>query len=199
MAKQEYGKEGWNEFRKEILQLVMLYKQVKEYTDFDKTKINYIKTFFYLSRDNAIASFFIKVGFVISDGSPTLRNFLSTEEMLELLNVYQPKVQLIRDKVYAHNNKTKFPRTFKLTNDDVDEVYNKIISLSQQIDSRFEESYIYEWINGYEGIKSLEHIIESSNKYHELHEQILANGLKAYVEMSITSGELKISQKLNDS
>jgi hypothetical protein len=199
MAKQEYGKEGWSEFRKEILQLVMLYKQVKEYTDFDKTKINCIKTFFYLSRDNAIASFFIKVGFVISDGSPTLRNFLSTEEMLELLNVYQPKVQLIRNKVYAHNNKTKLPRTFKLTNNDVEEVYNKIISLSQQIDSRFEQSYIYEWINGYEGIKSLEHIIESSNKYHELHEQVRANGLKAYVEMSITSGELKIFQKLTDS
>lgn len=150
MAKKEYGIEDWRKFREEILQLVILYKQIKEYSDFDESKIKYIKSFFHLSRNNAISTFFIKVGFLIKNGSPTLHDFLSDEDFLELFKIYNPKVQKIRDKVYAHNSKAVLPPNFRITNDDVDEVYSKIISLAKKMDSSFGEAYLYEYIIDYE-------------------------------------------------
>lgn len=69
MKKKSYEKAEWQEFRKEVLELVRLYHQVKEYSEFDKDKIEYIKNFFHSSRSQAITSFFIKVGFLVTDGS----------------------------------------------------------------------------------------------------------------------------------
>ncbi len=54
MATKVFGKEDWKEFRNEILELVILYHHVKEYSEFDKDKIEYIKNFFHLSKKQAI-------------------------------------------------------------------------------------------------------------------------------------------------
>ncbi len=194
MAKKEYGVDDWRKFREEILQLVILYKQIKEYTDFDESKIVYIKSFFHLSRNNAISAFFIKVGFLIKNGSPTLHDFLSEEDFLELFKIYTPKVQKIRDKVYAHNNKAVLPPDFRITNEDVEEVYSKIISLAEKMDSSYGESFLYDFVTGADGIKSIESLIDDSNKWHELINKLLENDFNVNIEMDIRTGELKISK-----
>ncbi|WP_300665170.1 hypothetical protein [Fluviicola sp.] len=193
MAKKEYEKEDWQIFRGEILELVILYNQIKEYSDFDKDLAKHIKSFFFLSRNNAIAAFFIKVGFVLEDGTPTLRNFLSEEDILELLDSYRPKIKRIRDKFYAHNNKASVA-SVKLTNEEVDELYNKIISKCQKIDDKYDDSYVYSFVGNSEGIKSIKHIIEASNELFDLKESVIATNLEATLKMDRLTGKFHISE-----
>lgn len=192
MAKKEYGKEDWQTFREEIFELVVLYNQIKEYSKFDIELAKYIKSFFISSKNNAIAAFFIKVGFVLADGTPTLRNFLSEEDILELLESYRPKIQLIRDKFYAHNNK-HVVASLKLTNEEVDELYNKIISKCQKIDDKYEDPWVYSFVGNSEGIKSIEHIIRASNELFELKESVIATNLEASLKMDRLTGKFYTS------
>jgi hypothetical protein len=193
MTKKIYNKEDWQEFRKEVLELVILYCQVKEYSTFDKDKIEYVKSFFYISQRNAITAFFIKVGFLVTNGTPTLKNFISKETYDDLILLYNKKVGLVRDKMYAHNAKSdKKMKDFSLSNEDVEEVYSKIISLAQEIDEKYDDRYAYEFINNAEGIKSISYYIERSIELDSLKKSIRDLGYKASVELSITTGKIKI-------
>lgn len=192
MAKKEISKEGWQEFRNEILELVILYHHVKEYADFDKEKIKYFESFFHLSRKQAITSFFIKVGFLISNGSPTLKDFLLADDYSGLLNLYKPKVKQVRDFWHSHNLKSKLPLNFTISNGDIEVVYSKIISLAQEIDKKYNDSYNYEMVSNAGGIKSIEHLIERSIELNDLKKSLLEQNFKAKVELEIMSGKINI-------
>lgn len=197
MNKKIYDKEDWQEFRKEILELVMLYNQVKEYSDFTKDKIEYIKSLFFLSQRNAITAFFIKVGFLVTDGVPSLKNFLSKESIDELIVLYNKKVGLVRNKIYAHNAKSdKIMNGFSLSNEDVEEVYYKIISLAQEIDRKHNDLKVYEFISNADGIKSIEHLIQDSMELTELKKKIRSKGFKSNVELEIMTGKIKIEDEV---
>lgn len=184
MAKKTYSKEDWFEFRKEILELVMLYKQIKEFTNFDINKIELIESFFHLSRKNAITSFYIKLGFLMSNGKPTFKDFLSHEDFNDLNGTYKLKLKDIRDKVYAHNAKSQLPSSLQILNEDVDLLYTMIISYAEKIDQKYEETFYYHDVINSEGIRSIEYFISNSIKYNELQEELLNIGNKAEVEMN---------------
>lgn len=193
MAKKAYGNEDWQEFRKEILRLVILYHHVKEYSEFDTNKIEYIKSFFYLSKTHAITAFFIKVGFLVTNGRPTLKNFLSVRDYNELIQIYNSKVGLVRDKLYAHNAKSDVKmKNFTLSNDDVEEMYAKIISSAQDIDKKFDDVFIYEFVSNADGIKSIESMIDDSIELEKLKDALMECDFKANVELGIMSGKIKI-------
>lgn len=191
MVMKEYGREDWQIFRKEILELVMLYSQLKEYANFNRNMIKQIESFFYLSHNNTIASFFIKFGFILDDGTPTLRNFLSKEDIDELRQSYEPKIKRRRDKFYAHNNKSSLA-SLNISTDEIDELYNKIISKCEKIDLMYNEPYQYSRVHGAEGIQSIEYLIENSNKFFDLQEKLIANDFEATVKLDIQSGEVLI-------
>lgn len=196
MSKIEFDKEDWLEFRNEIIELVILYHQVKEYLEFDKDNIEYIKSFFHLSKKQAITAFFIKVGFLVTDGSPTLKNFLGKEDYDELMKIYISKVGLVRDKLYAHNAKTdRKMKNFTLSNEDVEVLYAKIILLAKEIDEKYNDSCNYEMVSNAGGIKSIEHFIERSIELKELKQSIIEQGYKASVELSISTGKIKIVEQ----
>lgn len=193
MAKKEFDKEDWQEFRKEILELVILYHHVKEYSEFDIDKIEYIKSFFHLSKKQAITAFFIKVGFLVTNGSPTLRNFLEKEDYDELIKVYISKVGLVRDKLYAHNAKTDGKmKNFTLSNEDVEELYTYIISSAQAVDNKFDDRFLYDFVHNADGIKSIESIIDDTIELDTLKQDLRAHDFKANVELEIMTGKIKI-------
>lgn len=193
MAKKVYGKEDWIEFRKEVLDLVILYQQVKEYAEFDRNKIGFIESFFYLSKRNAITAFFIKVGFLVTSGRPTLKDFVSDENYNELIRIYNSKVGLVRDKLYAHNAKTDGKmKNFTLSNEDIDELYTKIISSAQGIDNKFDDRFIYDFVHNADGIKSIESFIDDSIELDALKDALMTRHFKANVELEIMSGKIKI-------
>lgn len=193
MAKKEFSKEDWQEFRKEVLDLVILYNHVKEYAEFDKNKIEYINSFFHLSRKQAITSFFIKVGFLVTDGSPTLKNFLGKEDYDELMKIYFSKVGLVRDKLYAHNAKTDGKmKNFTLSNEDVEELYTNIISSAQAVDNKFDDRFLYDFVHNADGIKSIESYIADSIELDTLKHALRTHDFKAKVELEIMSGKIKI-------
>lgn len=197
MNKKIYDKEDWQEFRKEIFELVILYNQVKEYSCFDKDKIEFVKSFFYLSQRNAITSFFIKVGFLITDGIPTLKNFIPKDTYGVLISLYNKKVGLVRNKIYAHNAKSdKIMNGFSLSNEDVEEVYYKIISLAQEIDRKHNDLKVYEFVLNTDGIKSIEHLIQDSMELTELKKNIRNKGFKSNVELEIMTGKIKIEDEV---
>lgn len=192
MAKNVYGKEDWLDFRNEILDLVILYNQIKEYSEFDKNKIEFIKSFFYLSKRNAITAFFIKVGFLVTNGLPTLKNFLSKEDYDKIIQIYNLKVGLVRDKWYAHNVKSgKQMKNFTLSNDDVEEIYTKIISLAQEIDKSYDDMLCYDFVANSDGIKSIESIINDSIELDNLKDDLMECDFKGNVELGIMSGKIK--------
>lgn len=198
MVKKNYGKEDWIEFRNEILDLVSLYHQVKEFSAFDKNKIQFIESFFYLSKRNAITAFFIKVGFLISNGTPTFKDFLSEDTYSELFKIYDPKIKTLRDKYYAHNVKThESLKNLNLANDDVEELYAKIISSAQEIDKKYEDAFVYDFVVNSDGIKSIESIIDDSNELDILKDALAlsANNFRANVEMDMISSKIKIVEK----
>lgn len=193
MGKKVYGKTEWQEFRNEILELVILYHHVKEYSEFDKYKIEYIKSFSHLSKKHAITSFFIKVGFLVTHGRPTLKDFLSKEEHNELMLIYNSKVGLVRNKLYAHNAKTdKNLKNFTLSYEDVEELYSKIISSAKQIDKKQEDSFVYDFVYNADGIKSIESLIDYSIELDKLKDELMEHGFKANVELGIMDGKIKI-------
>jgi hypothetical protein len=197
MAIKEFDKEDWKEFRNEILELVILYNHVKEYSDFDKNKIEYIKSFFHLSRKQAITSFFIKVGFLVTDGSPTLKNFLGKEDYDELMKIYISKVGLVRDKLYAHNAKTDGKmKNFTLSNGDVEELYTNIISSAQAVDNKFDDRFHYDFVHNTDGIKSIESYIADSIELDTLKHALRTHDFKANVELEIMSGKIKIVEEI---
>jgi hypothetical protein len=193
MEKKVYGKSDWQEFRKEILELVILYHHVKEYSEFDKDKIEYIKSFFHLSKKQAITSFFIKVGFLVTEGTTTLRNFLRKEDYDVLMKIYISKVGLVRDKLYAHNARTdKKMKGFSLKNEDVDFVYNQIISLSTEVDKKFDEDYYYNDINGSEGVSSIEYLMDSFQEFQQFKRKLRELGFQAKVKLDVSTGNVEI-------
>jgi hypothetical protein len=193
MVKKVYGKSDWQEFRKEILELVILYHHVKEFSEFDKDKIEYIKSFFYLSKKQAITAFFIKVGFLITQGTPTLKNFLGKEDYDELMKIYTSKVGLVRDKLYAHNAKTDKKMTnFSLSNNDMEDMYGKIISSAQDIDKKFEDTCIYSFVYNSDGIKSIESLIANCIELRNLKSELRKHNYKALVELGIMDGKINI-------
>lgn len=194
MGNKVYGKIEWQEFRKEILELVILYHHVKEYANFKTDRIKYIESFFHLSRKQAITSFFIKVGFlVLKDGNPSLFNFLSEDSYSELYKLYEPKFRVIRNKYYAHSDKAHEKlKAITLTNDDIEDVYSKIISLAQEIDAKYNDSFNYDMVSNARGIKSIEHFIEKSIELNDLKKSLLEHNFKAKVELEIMSGKIKI-------
>lgn len=197
MEKKVYGKAEWKEFRNEILELVILYHHVKEYSEFDKDKIDYIKSFFHLSKKQAITAFFIKVGFLVTDGSPTLGNFLGKEDYDELMKIYNSKVGLVRNKLYAHNAKTDGKmKNFTLSNEDVEELYTKIISHAQAIDNNIEDQFLYDFVNNADGIKSIESFIDDSIELYNLKRNLRDGEFKANIELGIMDGKIKIVEGL---
>jgi uncharacterized protein YlzI (FlbEa/FlbD family) len=194
MVKKVYGKAEWQEFRNEILDLVTLYHQVKEYSEFDKDKIEHIKSFFHLSKKQAITSFFIKVGFlVMKDGNPSLFHFLKEEEYYQLLQLYEPKIRVLRNKFYAHSDKSHEKlQIITLTNEDIDELYAQIISSAKNIDQRFEDPWIYDFVHNADGIKSIESLIDDSIELHNLKSALVKNDFKANVELEIMNGKILI-------
>lgn len=192
MGKTEYSITEWKEFRNEILDLVNLYHHVKEYADFDTDKIKYIERFFHLSRKQAITSFFIKVGFLISNGTPTLKDFLSYDDYNELFRLYESKVKKICDLLYAHNLKSKLPLNYTLSNSDVEEMYAKIIATAKTIDQNFEEPYSYDFVLNADGIKSIESLIDRTIELKKLKDELIKSNFKAKVELGIYDGKIKI-------
>jgi hypothetical protein len=193
MGKKEYGKAEWQEFRNEVLELVILNHHVKEYSEFDKDKIEYIKSFFHLSKKQTITAFFIKVGFLLTDGRPTLKDFLSKEEHDELMLIYNSKVGLVRNKLYAHNAKTdKKMKNVTLSNEDVEELYSKIISSAKDIDKKFDDLMFYDFVSNADGIKSIESFIACSIELRNLKSALIKNDFKANVELGIMDGKIKI-------
>ena len=196
MEKKVYGKAEWKVFRKEILELVILYHHVKEYSEFDKDKIEYIKSFFLLSKKQAITAFFIKVGFLVTSGSPTIRNFHIKDDYDELMKIYNSKVGLVRDKLYAHNAKTDVKmKNFTLSNEEVEELYTKIITLAKDIDKEFDDYFTYDFVHNVDGIKSIESFIDDSIELINLKKQIRYAGYQATANLGIMDGKIKISEK----
>jgi hypothetical protein len=199
MGKKVYGKAEWQEFRNEILEMVILYHHVKEFSEFDKDKIEYIKSFFHLSKKQAITAFFIKVGFLVTDGTPTLRNFLGKEDYDELMKIYISKVGLVRDKLYAHNAKTDEKMTnFSLSNKDIEEMYCKIISSARDIDKKFDDLMIYDFVSNADGIKSIEALIDVSIEMDKLKDELMEHGFRSNVELGIMNGKIKIVEGGDD-
>jgi hypothetical protein len=189
----ELSEKDWNEFRNEVFELVMIYHQVKEYSNFDPDKIKNIKSFFFLSKRNAITAFFIKVGFILSNGITTLKDFIDDEKFKHVSMIYRAKLQLIRNKIYAHNAKSDKRLTeFSLSNEDVDLLFNQIITLSKEVDKEFQVEFNYDFVIGAEGIKSLENIIESSNDLIILKKKLMTLGYQAKVKLDISTGKLNV-------
>lgn len=191
MGKKVYGKTEWLEFRHEIIELVILYHHVKEYAEFDKEKIKYVERFFHLSRKQAITSFFIKVGFLMSYGTPSLKDFL-LDDYDELFQLYDSKVKKNRDLLHAHNLKTKLPANYTLSNNDVEELYAKIIAASKMIDKNFDESYKYEFVSSADGIKSIESLIDRNIELKNLKDELIKSNFKATIELGILDGKIKM-------
>ena len=193
MGKRMGTKKEWEEFRKEILELVILYKLVNEYSSLSDKHIKLIGSFYYSSRKNTVKAFYIQLGFILSNGCPTLKNFVSPEEFSSLYELYKKrKLKEIRDKRITHNLKTKIKQQEPLSQDDVDLVFNKVIEVSKQVDEEFNDPFHYDSVLNGEGIKSLIPLIENSIKLIDLENQILNNDFKASVEMDVVSGEIKL-------
>jgi hypothetical protein len=194
MGKKEFDFAEWQEFRKEVFELVILYHHVKEYSAFDKDKIEYINSFFHLSRQQAITSFFIKVGFLLmKDGNPSLFNFMTIGDYNKLFEFYEPKIRIIRNKFYAHSDKSHEKlKAIALANKDVDDLYNKLISSAVEIDLKFNDSCRYNMVHNANGINSIESIIDCCIELNNLKSAIMNNDYKANVELDIMSGKIKI-------
>lgn len=192
MVKKVYGKAEWQEFRNEILDLVTIYHQVKEYSEFDKDKIEHIKSFFHLSKKQAITSFFIKVGFLLKNGAPTFKDFITTEHYNTLFQLYDSKIKSVRDYLFAHNLKQKLDENFTLSNKDIDDLYATFISTAKEIDQRFEDPWIYDFVHNADGIKSIESLIDDSIELHNLKSALVQNDFKANVELEIMNGKIII-------
>ena len=195
MKKELNGKTEWQEFRNEILELVILYQHVKEFSEFDKKKIDYIKNFFYSSKKQAITSFFIKVGFLLNNGTPSLKNFMPIEDYNTLYQLYKSKIKSVRDFIFAHNLKQKIDKKFTLFNEDIDNLYTKIISSAKEIDKRFNENWSYDFVHNADGIKSIESLIDDVLELENLKDQLLNTSLNAKVELVITTGKIKIIEE----
>lgn len=186
-------KEEWRKFREEILELVMLYSQINEFSIFDQAKIEYIPSFFIFSRNNAIAAFYIKFGFLITDGQPTFRNFLEKKDYDELALLYREKIGIIRDKFYAHNVKSdKNLKSIDLTNKDIDDLYKLLINFSKKIDAKYNETFCYDSVHGAEGILSIDSIIQDSIELERLKEQLASNGYQATVRINLETWKIEV-------
>lgn len=190
MAKKIYGKEDWEIFRGHVLDLVILYKHVKEFAFFDVEKLQYIPSFFFLSQKNAITSFYIKLGFLLSNGKPTFKNFLSHDDYNDLNGIYKSKLKDIRDKVYAHNIKTELPDDFRISDDDVDLLYSKIISFAEALDEKYDDIYNYDFVGNTDGIKSIEPFIQSSIELDIIQSALIENGYKGTFELNLRTGKI---------
>ncbi len=186
-------KEDWIKFREEILELVMLYSQINEFSIFDRGKVDYISSFFMFCRNNAIAAFYFKFGFLITDGKPTFSNFLEKKDYDELALLYREKIGIIRDKFYAHNVKSDINlKSIDLTNKDIDDLYKLLINFSKKIDAKYNETFCYDSVHGAEGILSIDSIIQDSIELERLKEQLAATGSRGKVIINNETWKIEI-------
>lgn len=191
--KKIYDKEDWIKFREEILELVMLYSQINEFSIFDRGKVDYISSFFMFCRNNAIAAFYFKFEFLITDGKPTFSNFLEKKDYDELALLYREKIGIIRDKFYAHNVKSdKNLKSIDLTNKDIDDLYKLLINFSKKIDAKYNETFCYDSVHGAEGILSIDSIIQDSIELERLKEQLAATGSRGKVIINNETWKIEI-------
>lgn len=194
-------KEDWLEFRQNILLLQGLYKQVlcfsEVYKENQKEIDDNIKEYYQFSRNNALCAFFIKTGFLIANGQPTLKTFMSHEDYNKLNSLYKNKIKTVRDGIYAHNSKSKVKQ---ITDDDVQTLMSEIIKAAKIIDESFGEiSVHYEELFGDYTIENIIPLIKSKNELFALKKEILEKGGKAQVEFNIsTNGKFKIIEILEN-
>ncbi|MEX1192430.1 MAG: hypothetical protein WEA99_10695 [Brumimicrobium sp.] len=194
MVKRKYTKKDWEEFRKEILDLVILYNHVNEYSQFTKDQIEIIQSFYFLSRKQAIGSFYIKLGLIIdkSNGNTCLFNFLDHDRYESLRMLYKEKVKIIRDNLFAHHNLKKAKQVDQITNEEIDFLFNEIIKSAEIIDKKFNDPFHYSFVSNSDGIKSLIPIINESFELGKLKNELIENDFKGRVELGIQDGKIRL-------
>lgn len=200
MTKKKFEtKEDWEKFRNKILELIMIYNQVKEFSEcIEKNieQVEIIKNYFGLARENAICAFYIKLGAIMTNGKPSLKTFLAHADYEFINKMYKNGLKDIRDKVYAHNVST-FKRE-SIANEKVDDLISTIIKKAKEVDEKFNEediSIYYDEIFGNDGIKSILPFIHHSKELQKIKDQLIDLNFYGMVKLDFQSGNIVFETK----